>query len=251
MSWLGMAAAASVALAEPGESVPELLARGDAAARVQRHKDALALFQAAERIAPQKAEVLVRVSEQASALIDETHPESAAHGLAKKSLDAAQRAVAAEPGNARAHLSLAIAHGQLTDFVGSREKLESSKALHAAVVRALELDPGNDRAWHVLGRWHFGFARINPVLASMARIVYGRLPAASLSEARRCLQKACQLAPQKVLHHAELARFYTATDQSELARAEWKIVTELPALTKDDAEDKSAAQRALANPLNR
>ncbi len=250
MSWLGMAAAASVALAEPGGSVSELLARGDAAAQVQRHRDALAWFQAAETFAPRNAEVLVRVSEQASALIDETHPESAAHALAKKSLEAAERAVAAAPENARAHLSLAIAHGQLTDFVRTREKLESSKALHAAVVRALELDPENDRAWHVLGRWHFGVARIHPVLASMARMVYGRLPAASLPEAHRCLQKACQLAPHKVLHHAELARFYTATDRPDLAKAEWKIVAELPALTKDDADDKSAAQKALANRLN-
>lgn len=36
-------------------------------------------------------------------------------------------------------------------ILGSREKMEASRKVKAAVDRAISLDPHNDLAWHVFG----------------------------------------------------------------------------------------------------
>jgi len=35
-----------------------------------------------------------------------------------------------------------------------RDRIRDAEAIRTAALRALELDPGHDGAWHVLGRWH-------------------------------------------------------------------------------------------------
>ena len=223
----------------------DLLRLGDEEARQNHAPAALKAFSEADRLKPGHAPILVRLSEQTSELIDETHPESAAKAVAQTAFEYAKTAVALDSKNARAHLSLAIAYGRLTDFVGNREKLQYSKSLHEEALAALALDGNDDMTWYVLGRWNYGIANVNAVLKAMARVIYGALPPASNEEALRCLRKACTLAPEKIMHHSELARVYTETGQKDLARAEWKAVLTLPARTKDDPQEKREAQTAL------
>ncbi|HYR58859.1 MAG TPA: hypothetical protein VEO95_09530, partial [Chthoniobacteraceae bacterium] len=162
-----------------------------------------------------------------------------------KSLDYSQRAVELDPQNAKGRLSLAIAYGRLTDFVGNKVKLEYSKLIKDETLKSIDLDPSDDYAWHVLGRWHFGVANVGAVLKAMARLVYGGLPAASNEDAAKCLKKAIELAPQRILHHGELARVYQTMHRKELAQREWQIVLALPAVDKEDEKEKREAQAAL------
>ena len=195
--------------------VTSLVKQGDVAERQGNARSALASFRAAEAIEPQNFGVLLRISKQYGDLVAETKPEENAKRIAERALDYANRALALDPISAKAHLNLAISYGHLTDFVGNKEKLEYSKVIHDETVRSIELDSTDDFAWHVLGRWQAGVANVSGVLKVLASIVYGGLPKASNEEAVRCFKKAIELAPQRIMHHAELARVYKLMSKSE------------------------------------
>ncbi len=222
-----------------------LLKQGDNEDRQGHTRAALACFREAEALDPQNVAVLLRIAKQYSDLVGDSKPAESAHAVADKALEYSKRAVELDPTSAKGRLSLAIAYGRLTDFVGNKVKLEYSKLIKDETVKSIALDPSDDFAWHVLGRWHFGVANVNAMLKAMANLIYGGMPPASNGEAAKCLKKAAELAPQRIIHHSELARVYRAMGKKDLAAKEWQTVLALPALDKEDEKDKREAQTEL------
>lgn len=234
------------ALAEDAR-VTALIAQGDAEERQHHALAAVEALRQAEQIEPKNIGVLLRLSKQFSDLVGETKgPEAERH--ARRALDYARQAVALDDGNAKAHLSVAIGYGKLTDFVGNKTKVEYSKLIRDEAQRSLDLDAQDDFAWHVLGRWHAGIGKVSPVLRAMARVVYGGLPPASNEDAVRCLKKATELAPRRIIHRSELARVYRAMGRSADAAKEWQAVLALAAVDAEDTRDQREAREALAKP---
>lgn len=233
---------ANGALAEDAR-VTALLMQGDAEDRLHHTRAALAAFQQAEAIEPRNVGVLLRISKQLSDLGSATKGGDVT--ALQKALEAAKRAVEIDPKSAKGHLSLAICYGKLTDHVSNKVKLEYSRIIRAEAQKAIELDPTDDFAWHVLGRWHFGIANIGSVQRTLAKIVYGALPAASNEEAARCLKKATELGPQRIIHHAELAKVYAAMEKGDLAAQSWQNVLGLKAADDEDASYQREAKLAV------
>jgi len=234
-----------VASGIPSPEAEKLIVQGDAAVKAMHSPEALALFQQAAKLDPGDADVLLRISQQYSNLIGQA--KSPEEGLedAKQSLDAAKQAVAAAPENAKAHLALAVAYGRMTDFDDNRTKIEDSRLVKSEAEKTLVLNPREDIAYHVLGRWNYGVATLNPVLKLIAKFIYGGMPDASLEEAAKDYQKAIEIAPQRVIHHAELARTYTAMGDSEDARKQWEIVLTLKPDDNESVNDEKEAREAL------
>jgi tetratricopeptide (TPR) repeat protein len=239
--------AATTAFAEDPR-VTALLKQGDAEERLGHTRNALNHFRAAEEIDTRHVGVLLRISKQYSDLIAVTKPKEAAQQIAQKSLTYAQRAVEIDPNVAKGHLSLAIAYGKMTDFVGNKEKLEYSKLIKTEVEKSIELDQTDDYAWHVLGCWHGGVANVSGMLKLMAKLVYGGMPPASNEDAVKCFKKAIELAPQRIMHHSELARVYQNMGKNDLAAKEWKVVLSLPPADHEDEKDHAEAREALKLP---
>lgn len=228
-------------------STPEveaLIVQGDAQVKAMRSPEALVLFEQAAKADPGNADILLRISQQYSNLIAQAKSPDEALQDAQRSLDAARQAVALAPENSKAHLALSVAYGRITDFVDNRTKIEDSRQVKAEAEKTLQLDPNDDIAYHVLGRWNYRVATLNPVLKLIARFVYGGMPDASLEEAVRDYQKAIEIAPQRVIHHHELARVYEALGQTDDARKEWE--TELT-LTPEDNEGVNDIKEARAS----
>ena len=225
-----------------------LLKQGDAEDHAGHTQAALSAFRAAEEIDNRNVGVLLRISKQYSDLISSAKSKEAAEQVAKKAFSYAQRAVELDPKVAKAHLSLAVAYGHMTDYIGNKEKLEYSKYIKDEVTKSIELDPTDDYAWHVLGCWHSGVANVNGMLKLLAKMVYGGMPPASNEEAVKCLKKAIEIAPQRMMHHSELARAYQLMGQKEQADKEWKFVLTLPAQDKEEESDQADARTALNLP---
>ena len=238
------------ALAE-SPRVAEMIARADAEERQHRTRPALTALRAAERLEPENVGILLRISKQYSDLIGQTEPREAAKAVAERSLDYAKRAAALAPSNAKARLSLAVAYGKLTDFVGNRTRLEYSKIVKEEALKAIQLDPSDDFAWHVLGRWHCGVANVGGTTRTMAKLIYGGLPAASNEEAVRHFQRAVEIAPRRIIHHRELARVYISMGKLESARRCWQTIVQLPSGDGEDAKAKQEAAQELAKPEKR
>ncbi|HSI14310.1 MAG TPA: hypothetical protein VK961_19830 [Chthoniobacter sp.] len=225
--------------------VTALVQQGDAMEKQHKPRVALASLRAAEAIEPQNIGVLLRISKQYSDLIDVTKPEENAKRMADMAMEYGNRALAADPKNAKAHLNIAVSYGHMTDFVGNKTKLEYSKVIHEETLKSIELDPTDDYAWHVLGRWEAGVANVSGVLKALASIVYGGMPKASNEEAVRCFKKAVEIAPQRLMHHAELAHVYKQMGKRDLELQEWQNTLGIRAQDTDDENYQKEARTAL------
>jgi tetratricopeptide (TPR) repeat protein len=244
LKWALLALACHAAVAANPQA-EQFIEQGDAAVKALHAPEALALFDKAAQADPNDVGILLRVSQQCSDLIAQARTPDEARAYATRSLEEAQKAVALAPGNPKAHLALAVAYGRLTDFEDSRTKVEYSRYVKAEADKTLVLDPKEDFAYHVLGRWNYAVATLNPMLKLLARFVYGGMPDASLEEAKRDYGKAIELAPQRVIHHHELARVYVALGETDLARKEWEKELTLKPENNEGVNDQREARAAL------
>jgi Tfp pilus assembly protein PilF len=231
---------ASQSLAEDTR-VTALIQQGDADDAKHQPRAALLSLHQAETIEPENFGVLLRISKQYGDLVDQTKSKDDAKAFAEKALNYGRRAITCDSNSAKAHLNLSICYGKMTDFVGNKVKMEYAKLIHDEAQLSIDLDATDDYAWHVMGRWHFGVANLNGVLRTLASFVYGGLPAASNDDAAHCLKRAAELAPQRMMHHAELAKVYTAMGKTDLAAQEWQNVLGIrPVDTQDENYQKEA-----------
>jgi Tfp pilus assembly protein PilF len=164
---------------------------------------------------------------------------------AELAVELGKKAVAKIPNDAQAHVALAAAYGQICWFVDEKSRVEYSKQIYQQVTKGLELDPANDYGHLILARWNFELATLNPVLKGIAELVYGQMPAASTQAAIAHFKKAIELAPQRIIHHAEYAKALEALGEKAEAREEWTKVTQLKALGRQDRFYQTMANQHL------
>jgi tetratricopeptide (TPR) repeat protein len=241
-----LALAATVTPAGATE-IATLLRQGDALDAQRRTAEALAVYRQAESLDPARADVLHRISKQLGESIQDTADTTKRRELAAQALAYARRAVAADPRDSNAHVSLAICLGLMTPYQGAREKIAASKQIEIHARRALALDPDNELAHYVLGAWHHGLASLNPVLAAAARVVYGRLPPASHQESVDHFRRALEINPDRAASWLGLGTALAELDRTNEARTALQRALALPVRYKDDEATKARARAALEN----
>lgn len=229
----------------------DALVKADAQDAVHDTLGAIKSLEEANKAFPEQTEVLVRLSKQYSDLIQDLPSKPEKEKAARRALVCAKRAVELQPDHALAQLSLAICYGKLADFAGNKEKVECSKRIKEHVLESIKLNPADDFAWHVLGRWNFGIANLNGVLKALCEVVYGGLPVASNEDAAKYLKKASDIAPQRIMHRQYLARVFVAQGKIDKARTEWKAILELPSADKPDDLAKAEARESLKKYVSR
>jgi tetratricopeptide (TPR) repeat protein len=157
----------------------------------------------------------------------------------------AERAVSIGPNNDKAHVSLSTAYGRMTDFVDNRTKMSLSRKIRDEANRAIQINPRNDDALYILGRWYYEMANVNVILKLAAKMIYGALPAASNADAQRYLERAVTAAPNRICNHQWLAVVYKAMGKKDAAAKQWKAVLALPAEDDDDRQAQKEARKAL------
>jgi hypothetical protein len=90
-----------------------------------------------------------------------------------KAIDYAERAIAAHPTSPHGHCSACISKGRLALFTDNRSKVKLAKAAQDHARSALALDPSSDIAHHLMGRWHYEMAKLNVVVRTVVRVMYG------------------------------------------------------------------------------
>lgn len=221
------------------------IARGDALdAQVQTPR-ALRCYLEAEKQEPCNAALLCRIAKQYCDSMADVEAKGEKRALAQKALAYAERAVAADPHNGTAELLVAVSYGRLTKLVDSRTKVAYSKLIKQHAEKALALDPNDDLAYYVLGAWNYELANLNPFLRTMAKWIYGGVPAASNAEAVSCFKKAMALNPRRVANYVELGRTYAAMGKTAEARALLLQSLAMPDPGKSDPYARKRAQTAL------
>jgi tetratricopeptide (TPR) repeat protein len=227
------------------EDADALIAKGDQFDKKLQAKEALDEFLPANKLEPNNVHVLVCIARQYRHLMSDTSSTKEKLRLGNISLEFADRAATLGPDNAEAQLSPAISYGKMVPYMGSRDQVNASPRIKAAVDRALQLDPTNDTAWHVLGRWNRVLANTNVVKRVLAKALYGDLPVTTNEAAEKCLLKAIAINPNRLMHYIELGRIYAQMGRKEEARKYIQKGLAMPNKEKDDPELKEIGQQTL------
>jgi tetratricopeptide (TPR) repeat protein len=250
-----LAAALSLALvltstamaSEPSqELIPaELIKQGDVFYDKLQPAEALKFYLPAEKLDSNNVRLLVRIARQYRHLMSDATNPSEKKRLGQTAVNYAQRAVALAPNDSEAQLALAISYGKMLPFADSGEKIATSRLIKTAVDNVITLDPSNDLAWQVLGRWYLGLAEIGGLKRALAQVKYGKLPPAKYEDAVHCFEKAILLNPHRLMHYVELGRTYEKMGRDAEAR---KFITKglaMPETEKDDPESKTLGRQIL------
>jgi tetratricopeptide (TPR) repeat protein len=227
------------------ETAEALIAKGDAFDERLQPNEALQFYLPADKLDPDNAELLVRIARQYRHLMSDTSSKKEKLRLGRISLEFAQRAATLAPKDAEAQLSPAISYGKMLPYMGNKEQVDASPKIKEAVDRTLQLNPKNDNAWHILGRWNRVLAEMSPLKRVLAGAIYGGLPVTTKEAAEKCLLKAIALNPNRLMHYIELGRIYAAMGRKEEARKFIEKARSMPNKEKDDPEMKAIGEELL------
>ena len=232
-------------VAARGEGADALIIKGDQFDQQLQANEALQYYLPANKLEPKNVDILLRISRQYRHLMSDTSPKNEKLRLGYISLEFALRAATLAPNNAEAQLSPAISYGKMLPFMGSRDQVDASPRIKAGVDRTLQLDPNNDTAWHILGRWNRVLANINLMKRMLAKALYGDLPVTTNEAAENCLLRAIAINPNRLIHYIELGRIYAQMGRKEEARKYILRGLSMPNREKDDPEMKEIGQETL------
>jgi hypothetical protein len=156
----------------------------------------------------------------------------------------ARQAVALRPHGADGHCVLAQAIGLASLAKDSSQRIMRAGEIRTEALRALELDPRHDGAFHVLGKWQAAIARIAGFQKMIARGVLGGrvFDEATWDRATSSLEKAVELAPHRIDHRLALAEVYIDRLRYTDARAQLGTIA---TLALEDPLDPSFKQQAV------
>lgn len=240
-----LAALAPASPAPSGDSAADLIQKGDVFYNKLQAAEALKFYLPAEKLDPDNVRLLVRIAREYRHLMSDATQREEKIQLGTTAVGYAQRAVVLAPNDPEAQLAVAISYGKLLPLQSNKEQFTNSRVIKAAADKVIALDPGNDLAWQVLGRWYLNLAEVGTVKRALAQVAYGKLPAAKYEDAVRCFQKAIELNPNRLMHYIELGRTYVQMDKGEDAR---RFITKglaMPETEKDDPETKALGRQLL------
>jgi tetratricopeptide (TPR) repeat protein len=228
------------------ESADELIAKGKVFEKKFDAKDALPLYLSAEKLEPKNPDLLVRIARQYRYLMTDAPATGEKLRLGHIALDYSDRAAACGPNDCDAQLAPAITLGKMLPYLPSKEQISASPKIKASVDKAIALDPQNDTAWHILGRWQRVLADVGTMKRYLAGMIYGKLPKGSNEEAERAMKKALALNPNRLMHYIELGRIYAQMGRTDEARQFINKGLAMPNTEKDDPETKERGRETLA-----
>ena len=137
-----------------------------------------------------------------------------------KAIEYAERAIEAHPESPGGYLGMCISKGRLGLFVDNKTKVKLAKEAQEAAHLAIQYGPDNDVAHHLMGRWHHEMSKLNVVVRTIVRLMYGTsLQPGTKEEALESYKRAVELAPERLIHRVEAGRVMLELGQLEDGRA--------------------------------
>lgn len=221
------------------------LTQADVAVKQGDLQKALMIYNTAQNACASNAVDLCVLSHRYCDLTYLTNSVAVQKDLLARATACAQQAVEDAPTNATAHASLAVCYAKSCNFADIKTELAYSRLFKEEADKAIALDPKQDVAYYLLGRWNYGIASLGLLSRGYVKVVYGGLPKASYQDAIQNFQKAVDLSPNSILNHAGLAMAYEATGEKKSQIAELEECRSLKPLGPEDIEARREAEKKL------
>jgi len=246
LNWAGLVAGcllAGVCFSRAGDDAfTNSLAQGELAAARADLPAAVEIYARAEHAESTNAVNLCALSRRYCDLAYLEKSPAAKKDMVDRALACALAAVKAGPTNSTAHACVAVCYAKECGFADIKDELNDSRLFKLEAERAIALDPKQDIAYYLLGRWNYGMANVGMFSRAFVQVVYGGLPKASNQDAIADFKQAIALAPDRIINHAGLAMVYEAVGDK---RAEIAELEKCRALKPTGLEDQDAQRDAL------
>lgn len=146
----------------------------------------------------------------------------------------AEKALKINPNSSEANFVMALAMGRMAQTGSGQQRVNAVKLIRQYAERCVQLDPGNFKGYHVLGKWNMEVSNLNSLEKWLVKMAYGALPKATLEDAIANYEKSRQLNPAFQLNYLELARCYNKLDKKDKALQHIRTVLAMPAVSVDD-----------------
>jgi len=239
-------ASASVASARPAGTAEQFVARADSARLEGQYDIELSALHHARAADSTQVGPLWRLTRAYVELGELATEKSQKRKFYAAAMGHGQAAVIADSVSCIAYTWLSIAEGVSATVVGFKEQVRLSWQIREHALRAIELDPTSDIAYHVMARWHAEIASIGGLKRTMANLFFGDLPKASFEESIVYYQKAIALHDQ-VHHRLELAKVYLRMDEIDTAQQKLEYVLTMESEKRLDDKYKDEARLLLAH----
>jgi tetratricopeptide (TPR) repeat protein len=155
----------------------------------------------------------------------------------------ARRAVRANPAGAEGHVALAASLGRAAILVGPEEKVRRAGLIRDEALRALAINPRQDEAHHILGRWNAEVMRLPGISRFFAQHFLGAsvFNQASWQRAIDHMEQAVRLTPGRIAHRLALADIYADAKDRRRAEEQLRVVDSLPLREAMDTNYKQQA----------
>jgi tetratricopeptide (TPR) repeat protein len=155
--------------------------------------------------------------------------------------------VQADSMGADGHFAVAAAVGLASLTKGKKERIRRARVIRDQALRAIELNPRHDGAYHILGRWNAEIMRLSGMTRFFAKSFLGAgiFKQASWEGAVTNLEKAVELDPRRIYHRLDLAEVYVNRHRFADARSQLQQIALLPVSDVLDPTYKAQAAELL------
>jgi tetratricopeptide (TPR) repeat protein len=140
----------------------------------------------------------------------------------------------------------AVTMGRLVLFSSNQRKIELSRTVRERVVAALALSPDDDVALHILGRWEYEMSSLGFAVRLAVKALYGGMEQGNLGEAHRCLARAIQIRPDRLVHRVVMARILLKQGRKEEAISQLEVALTLRVEDVNASHERAEALRIMA-----
>jgi FimV-like protein len=232
--------------AQQADRVAQLIAEGNDCSEKQfDNQKALEKFLEADKLSANNAEILWRIS-RSYVDIGEHLPVGTDEGKEKqleiyqKSLDYANKAVAADPKNSMSYCRRAIASGRVALFKGVFSVGGLVNSTRDDCQKAIELDSSNAAAYYVLGRAHAKLVEKPKIFRWPLGLGWG-----NIDDAIKNYEKAISLRPGFIMYRLDAARAYVENDDYGKAREQLNAIATLSKEDEDDDQFRKEGKELL------
>ncbi len=229
----------------PAQDVTAMIKEADRLENLPNEKAAFAKFKEVLKINPINIYSLNKCSELCSRIGKRQTNPKLIEDYYSAAKTYAGTALRVNPSNSESNCVMAIALGRSSLNKSGKEKISSAKEIKKYVDAAIKNDPGNFKAWHVLGRWNYEISTLNVFEKAAVKILFGGLPVSSLSESIRAFEKAHSITNGFILNYFEMAKAYKKNDQKSKALATLTKMLTIPNQTEDDPTIKEDGRKLI------
>lgn len=140
--------------------------------------------------------------------------------------------------------TMSMAFAAVISVSGLRGKANMADSVRFYAEEAIRLNPTNDRAHHILGRWHYEVSKLGWFTRMLAKIVFGGTPDASYALAIDYFQKAIEL-DNIVVHRYWLGMVYLKEGKKIEAVEQFTILQDLQLVQHNDQYFKDEAKKLI------